>query len=156
MNLYQKVKYVLGDRINIIYILSLNLFFTRVLDLIGIAAIITVCTSFIGNEYSEKLSILRNIAGLSINLRLVLIFIVIFFRSIILLLLKYNASKLLFNFATDLRSTLIYFYLERPLSTLNEEKSTSYIQSAYESAARVNTFLIQPFCNIFADILYTG
>ena len=109
MNLYQKVKYVLGDRINIIYILSLNLFFTRVLDLIGIAAIITVCTSFIGNEYSEKISILGNIAGLSINLRLLLIFFVIFFRSIILLLLKYNASKLLFNFATDLRSTLIYF-----------------------------------------------
>jgi len=155
MNLYQKVKYVLGDRINIIYILSLNLFFTRVLDLIGIAAIITVCTSFIGNEYSEKISILGNIAGLSINLRLLLIFFVIFFRSIILLLLKYNASKLLFNFATDLRSTLIYFYLERPLSTLKEKKSTSYIQSSYESAARVNTFLIQPFCNIFADVLFT-
>ncbi len=155
MDLYQKVKYVLGDRINIIYILTLNLFFTRILDLIGIAAIVAVCTSFIGNEYSERLSILSNIAGLSINLRLILIFFVIFFRSITLLLLKYNASKLIYNFATDLRSTLIYFYLERPLSTINEKKSTSYIQSSYESAAKVNSFLIQPFCNIFADILFS-
>ena len=148
MNFYQKLNYVLGNKKHIIYILIINLFFSRILELIGIVAIVSVCTSFIGNEYSDRLSFLSNISDLSFNIRLLVIFSIIFARSIVLLFLRYYQTKLLFNFSTDLRSSLIFFYLERPLYTLNEEKSSSYIQSAYESVAKVNTFLYIHFLRL--------
>ena len=76
--IFKKVKFILGNRFYIVYLLILNYFLTRVLDLIGIAAIVAICTSFISNKASEKLSLFNNLSYLSSQLRLLLIFSIIF------------------------------------------------------------------------------
>ena len=45
--------------------------------------------------------------------------------------------------------------MERPLLYIYNEKTTYYIQCVYESAGKVNTFLVQPFSSLITDILFS-
>ena len=156
IEIFNKVKYILGNKFYIIFILIINSFFIRILDLIGIASVVAICTTFIETKISnQSLSFLDKISFLSINQRLFFIFFIVLLRLLVLIILKFISYKIIFKFITELRSYLIYCYLQRPLSTINKINSSYFIQSAYESAGKVNTNLIQPSSNLIADVLFS-
>ena len=76
IEIFNKVKYILGNKFYIIFILIINSFSIRILDLIGIASVVAICTTFVETEINnQSLSFLDKLSFFSINQRLFFIFL---------------------------------------------------------------------------------
>ena len=54
IEIFNKVKYILGNKFYIIFILIINSFSIRILDLIGIASVVAICTTFVETEINNQ------------------------------------------------------------------------------------------------------
>ena len=158
MNIFSKINLFLGDRKSILILLAPIYLAIRMLDLVGIASVVTISASLVTGDLfrDEKLDYLHFIDSISITNKLLLILLLILFRFLGIVILKYHSLSILYNFTAELRAYITYCYLNRKFSYINKSTSSHYIQTSFDTASKVNSLLLQPVSSTIADLIFTA